>query len=93
MSPRSDICPKCENYRANISTAAGLQEKQEHLQAFTEHLSLVEKERQVKIWIQKLLSFICEIDVYYVNIYHLLQIYNDAVKHAREEMETNERPQ
>lgn len=93
MSPRSDICPKCENYRANISTAAGLQEKQEHLQAFTEHLSLVEKERQVKIWIKKLLSFICEIDVYYVNIYHLLQIYNDAVKHAREEMETNERPQ
>ena len=38
-------------------------------------------------------TFISEIDVYYVNIYHLLQIYNDAVKHAREEMETNERPQ
>ena len=53
----------------------------------------MEKERQVKIWIKKLLSYICEIDVYNVNIYHILQIYNDAVKHAREEMETNERPQ
>lgn len=31
-TPRSDICPKCENHRANISTAAGQQEKQEHLQ-------------------------------------------------------------
>lgn len=47
MTPRSDICPKCENHRANISTAAGQQEKQEHLQAFTEHLLMVEKERQV----------------------------------------------
>lgn len=48
MTPHSDICPKCENHRANISTAAGQQEKQEHLQAFTEHLLMVEKERQVK---------------------------------------------
>lgn len=62
MTPRSDICPKCENHRANISTAAGQQEKQEHLQAFTEHLLMVEKERQV---------------------------YNNAVKNARKEMELN----
>nr|XP_034317544.1 uncharacterized protein LOC117686543 [Crassostrea gigas] len=65
MTPRSDICPKCENHRANISTAAGQQEKQEHLQAFTEHLLMVEKERQV---------------------------YNNAVKNARKEMELNHRP-
>ncbi|XP_062578888.1 uncharacterized protein LOC134240830 [Saccostrea cucullata] len=47
MTPRSDICPKCEEHRANISSAAGLQEKQDHLQEFTEHLSMVEKEHQV----------------------------------------------
>ena len=34
-----------------MSTAAGLHEKQEHLQAHKEHLALVEKERQVRIWI------------------------------------------
>ena len=28
-----------------------------------------------------------------VNIYHILQIYNNVVKHAREEIETHERPQ
>ena len=78
---------------ARINGPTSLQQPNYKRNKSTDHLSLVEKERQVNIWIKKLLSFICEIDVYYVNIYHLLQIYNDAVKHAREEMETNERPQ
>lgn len=47
MTPRSDICPICEDCRARISTAVGLVEKQEDLRIFTEHLSKVEMERQV----------------------------------------------
>ncbi|XP_061192127.1 uncharacterized protein LOC133200324 [Saccostrea echinata] len=66
MTPRSDICPKCEDCRAKISTAVGLAEKQEQLRIFTDHLSNVEMERQV---------------------------YNDAVKKAREEMGAFARPE
>ncbi|XP_056013929.1 uncharacterized protein LOC125667802 [Ostrea edulis] len=65
MTPRSDICPICEDCRARISTAVGLVEKQEDLRIFTEHLSKVEMERQV---------------------------YNDAVKKARDEFSTVARP-
>lgn len=71
MTPRSDICPKCENHRANISTAAGQQEKQEHLQAFTEHLLMVEKERQVVKHFDNI-STLCKF--VYVIVWHYLSI-------------------
>uniref|UniRef100_K1R879 Uncharacterized protein n=1 Tax=Magallana gigas TaxID=29159 RepID=K1R879_MAGGI len=69
MTPRSDICPKCENHRANISTAAGQQEKQEHLQAFTEHLLMVEKERQLSMQVSY--HGRCLVDAGFANIKRL----------------------
>lgn len=96
MTPRSDICPKCENHRANISTAAGQQEKQEHLQAFTEHLLMVEKERQVVKHFDNIstlfLYFSVNLSMLLFDIIYPLQVYNNAVKNARKEMELNHRP-
>ena len=49
MSPRTDLCPKCEGHRDVISKAVTVDDKQQALQSFTEHLTLVQKERQVYI--------------------------------------------
>ncbi|KAK3109177.1 hypothetical protein FSP39_024721 [Pinctada imbricata] len=47
MSPMSDMCPKCEEHRDAISKAVGMEQKQEAVRLFSEHLTIVQKEREV----------------------------------------------
>ena len=44
----SDMCPKCEDHRDAISKAIDMEQKQEAVRLFSEHLTIVQKEREVK---------------------------------------------
>ncbi|KAK3103697.1 hypothetical protein FSP39_021107 [Pinctada imbricata] len=47
MSPMSDMGPKCEEHRDAISKAVSMEQKQEAVRLFSEHLTIVQKEREV----------------------------------------------
>ena len=46
MTPRTDVCAVCENFREKIKTAITENEKITFTSQFTEHLSLAQSERQ-----------------------------------------------
>ncbi|KAK3088694.1 hypothetical protein FSP39_022485 [Pinctada imbricata] len=41
------MCPKCEEHRDAISKAVGMEQKHEAVRLFSEHLTIVQKEREV----------------------------------------------
>ncbi len=45
MTPRTDVCQTCENYRINIQRAMSEDEKKRLLSEFSMHLEVAQKER------------------------------------------------